>query len=313
MIEGLKPYAEYKESGVPWLGKIPKHWQALPNRTLFAEVKDRNHPDEPLLSVTIGKGIIRQSDLLANSSKKDSSNLDKAKYKLVQPHDIAYNKMRAWQGAVGVSNYRGIVSPAYIVVRPRGEKNPDYFHFLLRTPSFAKEAERWSYGITSDQWSLRAEDFKQIYCSLPPKDEQDRIVKFFVYMDHRINHLIRSKRQLIELLNEQKKAIIHHAVSRGIDPNVRLKNSGIDWLGDVAEHWNTRRLKQVVTPIEQGWSPQCDAQPAGEEEWGVLKVGCVNGDLLDVSQNKKLPPSLDPRPDLEINDGGYSRQPCKYK
>ncbi len=241
----LAPYPEYKDSGVPWLGKIPKHWQALPNRALFAEVNDRNHPDEPLLSVTIGKGVIRQSDLLANSSKKDSSNENKANYKLVQPRDIAYNKMRAWQGAVGVSNYRGIVSPAYIVVRPRGEQNPEYFHYLLRTPAFAKEAERWSYGITSDQWSLRAEDFKQIYCSLPPKEEQEGIVRFLAHTDDRINRLIRAKQRLIELLNEQKQAIIHRAVTRGRDPNVHLKPSGIDWLGEVPEHWEIRRNLRI--------------------------------------------------------------------
>ena len=238
----LKPYPEYKDSGVPCLGEIPAHWQALPNRALFAEVNDRNHPEEPLLSVTIGKGVIRQTDLLADTSKKDSSNENKANYKLVQPRDIAYNKMRAWQGAIGVSHYRGIVSPAYIVVRLRGEQNPEYFHYLLRTPAFAKEAERWSYGITSDQWSLRAEDFKQIYCSLPLKEEQDAIVAFLTHTDRRINHLIRAKRRLIELLNEQKQAIIHRAVARGLVPDVRLKPSGIGWLGDVPKHWEVGQI-----------------------------------------------------------------------
>ena len=241
----LKPYPEYQDSSVPWLGKIPRHWQALPNRALFAEVNDRNCPEEPLLSVTIGKGVIRQRDLLADTSKKDSSNENKANYKLVQPRDIAYNKMRAWQGAIGVSSYRGIVSPAYIVVRLRGEQNPAYFHYLLRTPAFATEAERWSYGITSDQWSLRAGDFKQIYCALPPKEEQNAIVAFLAHSDHLINQLIRIKWQLIDLLNEQKQAIIHRAVTRGLDPNVRLKPSGIDWLGDVPGHWEVRRIKQV--------------------------------------------------------------------
>src|SRR5690606_14783482 len=130
-------YPEYKESGVSWLGKIPAHWDCLPHRAVFSEVKDQGHIDEPLLSVTIAKGIIPQSKLLANSSKKDSSNLDKSKYKLVCPDDIVYNKMRAWQGAIGVSRYRGIVSPAYIVVRLRRAGNPNYFHYLLRTPLFA--------------------------------------------------------------------------------------------------------------------------------------------------------------------------------
>jgi hypothetical protein len=118
MIGGLAPYQAYKDSGVPWLGEVPEHWKILPNRALFAEVKQRERPDEQMLSVTITRGVIRQSTLLEGSSKKDSSKLDKSAYKLVCPHDIAYNKMRAWQGAIGVSELRGIVSPAYVVICP---------------------------------------------------------------------------------------------------------------------------------------------------------------------------------------------------
>ena len=111
MIPDLKPYPAMKDSGVEWLGEVPEHWDVLPNRTFFAEVKERGHPAEQMLSVTITKGVIPQRTLLADSSKKDSSNQDKSAYKLVLPSDIAYNKMRAWQGAVGVSDYQGIVSP----------------------------------------------------------------------------------------------------------------------------------------------------------------------------------------------------------
>src|SRR5207247_11313020 len=98
--------------------------------------------------------------------------------KTVQPRDIAYNKMRAWQGAIGVSELRGIISPAYIDMRSRDEQNVRYYHYLYRTPLFAKEAERWSYGITSDMWSLRPEHFRMIYSARPPRDEQEAIVRF---------------------------------------------------------------------------------------------------------------------------------------
>lgn len=163
MIDGLKQYPAMKDSGVPWLGEIPEYWDVLPNRALFIEIKDREHPDEEMLSVTITKGVVRQKALLAESAKKDSSNLDRSAYKLVQPNDIAYNKMRVWQGAIGMSSLRGIVSPAYVVMRPRNASSAGYYHQLLRTPMFVKEAERWSYGITSDMWSLRPEHFKMIY------------------------------------------------------------------------------------------------------------------------------------------------------
>ena len=255
----LKPYPAMKDSGVPWLGEVPEHWEVLPSRAFFTEVKERDRPEEQMLSVTITKGVIRQQALLADSSKKDSSNQDKSAYKLVQPGDIAYNKMRAWQGAVGVSQYRGIVSPAYVVQRPREGADSRYLHYLLRTPAFAKEAERWSYGITSDMWSLRPEHFKMIYGCLPPLAEQTAIVRLLDHAGRLIQRYIRAKQKLIKLLEEQKQAIIHRAVTRGLraeaaakaglDPNVRLQPSGVEWLGEVPEHWEVTRLKFIATRI----------------------------------------------------------------
>ena len=186
MTIDLKPYPKMKDSGVPWLGRVPEHWDVVPNRAIFAEVRDRSYPEEQMLSVTIRNGVIQQQVLLSDSSKKDGSNQDKSAYKLVQPRDVAYNKMRAWQGAIGVSDHRGIISPAYVVQRPREGAHSRYLHYLLRTPAFAKEAERWSYGITSDMWSLRPEHFKMIYGCLPPLSEQAAIVRFLNYIDRRI-------------------------------------------------------------------------------------------------------------------------------
>ena len=243
MIADLKPYPEYKDSGVAWLGVVPRHWRVLPNRAVFTEVKERDHPDEQMLSVTITKGVIPQKALLSDSSKKDSSNQDKSAYKLVRPGDIAYNKMRAWQGALGVSDDRGIISPAYVVQRPREDVESRYVHYLLRTPAFAQEAERWSYGITSDMWSLRPEHFKLIYGCLPPPAEQTAIVRFLDHADRRIRRYIHAKHKLIKLLEEQKQAIIHRAVTRGLDPEVRLKPSGVEWLGEVPEHWVVASLR----------------------------------------------------------------------
>ena len=198
-----------------------------------------------MLSVTIARGVIRQKILLQEGSKKDSSRLDKSTYKLVCPGDLAYNKMRAWQGAFGVSTYRGIVSPAYVVQRPRSGANALYFHHLIRTPAFATEAERWSYGIASDMWSLRPEHFKMIYVPLPPLPEQAAIVRYLDYMDRRIRRFISAKQRLIALLKEERQAVINHAVTRGLDPNVRLKPSDVEWLGDVPEHWEAVELGRI--------------------------------------------------------------------
>ncbi len=251
MIDRLKPYPTMKDSGVPWLGQVPEHWEVLPNRAFFDEVKERDHPEEPMLSVTITRGVIRQRELLADSSKKDNSNQDKSAYKLVRPGDIAYNKMRAWQGAIGVSYYHGIVSPAYVVERPRKGTSSRYLHYLLRTPAFAREAERWSYGITSDMWSLRPEHFKMIYGCLPSLLDQTAIVRFLDYADRRIQRYIRAKEKLIALLEEQKQAIIHQAVTGQVDvrtgrPYPAYKLSGAEWLGEVPTHWTIRKLGQIA-------------------------------------------------------------------
>jgi len=252
MITKLHPYPKYKETGVEWLDKVPESWDVLPNRTLFYEIKDSNHPEEPLLSVTISRGIVQQSDLLSNSSKKDSSNEDKTKYKLVVPGDIAYNKMRAWQGSIGISKFRGIVSPAYIIQRPRKTLNADYFHYLFRTPSFAKEAERWSYGITSDQWSLRSEHFRMIYSSLPSIQEQNLIVKFVKYTTNKIQKFINTKQKLIKLLEEQKQAIIHQAVTGAIDvqtgkPYPKYSNFEVGYLKAIPSNWKLSKIKFVCS------------------------------------------------------------------
>ena len=296
MHHDLKPYPAYKDSRVPWLGDVPEHWKLRPNRAAFREVNERGHADAEMLSVTITQGVIRQSQLLAGSSKKDASNEDKSTYKLVCPGDIAYNKMRAWQGAVGVSRYRGIVSPAYVVVRPRGNDDARFFHYLLRTPVFAKEAERWSYGISSDQWSLRPEQFRQIYCCLPPLPEQTAIVRFLDHADRRIRRYISAKRTLIRLLNEQKQAIIHRTVTRGLDPNVRLRPSGVEWLGDVPDHWKILPLKRIAWfkggvgfPVHEQGSMSAeipflkvsDMTRPGNDQWMESAANCVSRETAD--------------------------------
>ena len=266
----LKPYRRYKDSGTAWLGEVPSHWEVVPNRGTFTEVDDKNHPDEEMLSVTIGQGVIKQSTLLQDESLKDGSRIDKCNYKLVLPGDIAYNKMRAWQGAIGLSKYRGIISPAYVVQRPTQENVVEFLHYLLRTPAFAKEAERWSYGIASDMWSLRPEHFKAISCCIPPPDEQSAIVRFLDHADEQIQRYVASKERLIRLLEEERQALIHQAVTRGLDPSIRLKPSGVEWLGEIPEGWSLARIKSVAR-VRYGLG-----QPPPEKDGGLPLIRATN-------------------------------------
>ena len=259
----LTTYNSYKDSGEEWLGTVPAHWKVVPNRGTFTEVDDKNHPDEEMLSVTIGQGVIRQSTLLQDESMKDGSRIDKSSYKMVQPGDIAYNKMRAWQGALGASKYKGIISPAYVVQRPAHGNDVEFLQYLLRTPAFAKEAERWPYGIASDMWSLRPEHFKAIHCCIPPPDEQAAIVRFLDHADDQIQRYIAGKERLIALLEEERQALVHQAVTRGLDPNVKLKPSGVEWLGDVPEHWEVIQIGKLGTFSKGSGGTKEDEVPKG--------------------------------------------------
>ena len=144
-----------------------------------------------------------------------------------------------------MSQHTGIVSPAYVVQRPRNGANSRYFHYLLRTPAWSKEAERWSYGITSDMWSLRPEHFKMIHSCLPPLAEQAAIVRYLDQIDRHIGRYVNAKERLIRLLEEEKQAVIDRAVTRGLDPIVPLKPSGVEWLGDIPAHWESLQLGRI--------------------------------------------------------------------
>lgn len=248
----FKKYERYKNANVNWIDSIPSHWDILPNRAIFSERITKNCADEQLLSVTIKNGVIKQTQLLEDSSKKDSSNEDKSKYKLVKINDIAYNKMRMWQGSVGFSEYQGIVSPAYIILKPHKNINSKYYHYLFRSPLYIQYSHNYSYGICDDQLSLRYKDFSTMYSIIPSIEEQEKIVQFIEYKEKQINKLIRKQKRLIELLQEKKKTIITEVVTKGLDKNAPMKDSGIEWVGKVPAHWRVIRTKYVATSFEKG-------------------------------------------------------------
>jgi type I restriction enzyme S subunit len=175
--------------------------------------------------------------------ERKQSMADPRKYKHAAKGDLTYNMMRMWQGALGVSPIDGLVSPAYVVAHPFGDVEARYYAYLFRTDAYMNEVDKFSRGIVKDRNRLYWEDFKRIPSLYPPKNEQAAIVRFLDYVEIRIRRSIRAKRSLIDLLNEQKHVIIHQAVTRGLNPNVRFKPSGVGWLGDVPAHWEVVALR----------------------------------------------------------------------
>jgi type I restriction enzyme S subunit len=248
MIEDQKPYPEYKDSEVLSVGDIPSHWKMIRSGYLFREVIDTSHPDFELLSIDRFRGIIRQSDI----GRKERASKDRSSYKRIRKGQLGYNLMNAFMGSIGISRYDGIISPAYAVGQPQKEMNPWYYHHLYRTPIYAAEINRYSYGIMYERNRLYFDYFKRIPVPYPPVDEQNKIVSIIVQKSKEFQKIINIKHCLIDLLNEQKQKIISRAVTRGIEPTVRLKPSGIEWLGDVPEHWEKLRLgysAKLIVPM----------------------------------------------------------------
>lgn len=216
----LKPYDKYQPVSYDYVAEVPEGWQLLPNIAVFEERIERGFIDEKLLSVTIGKGVIRQTDV---DIKKDSSNEDKSKYKLIKVGDIAYNKMRMWQGALGYSNYQGISSPAYVILKPKMKINPKFFHYMFRTGLYTNYSKRFSYGIVDDQLSLRYTDFKRMYSIVPPLETQNDIISYLDRKTQQIHAFIQKKERLIELLEERFNSYVFYQTNSNENGYCRKK------------------------------------------------------------------------------------------
>ena len=252
MIADLKSYPRMKDSGVPWLGEVPEHWEVRRFKYLLRETDSRtNSGSEQLLQVSQYTGVT-QRKRMNGESEPDTRAKSLIGYKQVRPGDLAVNIMLAWNGSMGVSPFNGIVSPAYCVYSFRANIEPWYYHYLLRSPAYKVRIKAVSTGVVESRLRLYTDDLYRLEGLLPPHIEQDAIVRFLDHADRRIRRYIRAKQKLIALLEEQKQAIIHQAVTGQIDvrtgqPYLAYKDSGVEWLGKVPEHWEIVRLKFVLS------------------------------------------------------------------
>lgn len=243
MIEQLKPYPEYKESGSRWLAEVPLHWGVYNLRTLIRSRNERNRTDFPLLSVAREKGVFVRSLTDVNENHNVIPE-DLSNYKVARAGNLVINKMKAWQGSMGIAPCDGIVSPAYFVF-DFNIANSAFGQTLLRSKPYVAHFGQASDGVRVGQWDLTISGMRQIPVLVPTPEEQTAIVRFLEHSTHRLDKVIRAKRKTITLLNEQKQAIIHRAVTRGLDPDMPLKDSGIPWLGQIPAHWEILRGKYL--------------------------------------------------------------------
>ena len=246
MIEGLRPYPEYRDSGVPWVGRVPGHWETPRVKAILREV-DRRSSDGvgELLSMTKVRGLVPRRDRTDKSHGAETL----VGYKKYEAGQVVMNRMQAWNGMFGAGRIDGLVSPDYAVFELIGEYSLGYVAERLKSPDLVGRYVVESKGIGTGFNRLYSDRFGAITLSLPPPEEQAAIARYLDHAHRRIERFLRAKRRLIAVLGEQRRAIIHQAVTRGVAEGVPLKDSGVPWIGAIPAHWDVRRLKFITSKI----------------------------------------------------------------
>ncbi len=274
----LDRYPSYKDSGVEWLGEIPAHWSLIKSKYLWEEkIELSTTGQETLLSVSQYLGV--------NARDNDSRSESLIGYKKVKENDLVINIMLAWLGGLGLSPNEGVVSPAYSVYRQKSHLYPKFLHYLYRTNVYLDEFARRSKGVVPSRWRMYTEDFGQVLTLLPPLSEQTRIANFLDRKTAQIDQAIAQKERLIELLKERKQIAIQNAVTKGVDPNVQMKDSGLEWIGEIPEHWKVTQIKKVAQTTS-GSTPQSGNVKSyynGKIPW-VRTTDLNNDELFDVPE-----------------------------
>lgn len=251
---------EMVNSEIDWLGDVPSHWKVHRNKALFKNVSIKNHGDATVLS------LYRELGVIPKDSRDDNHNvtsLDTDSYKYVEQGDLVINKMKAWSGSLGVSDYEGIVSPAYYVCKVDYSKvTPRFIHHYMRNLGIVEAYEMYSAGMRIGQWDLSIDDFMGIKVALPPYQEQDRIAERIDKDTAKVDALIANQQAQIEKLKQYKQSLITEVVTKGLDPNASMKDSGVEWIGMMPEHWQLIRFR-FIADITTGNSDTQDANPDG--------------------------------------------------
>jgi len=241
----MNSYPSYKDSGVEWMGKIPSSWSVKRNKYITIPKKDKSEDgSEELLSVSEYLGVVPRSVI-----RKGEDHLTRSEslegYLKVSKGDLVNNIMLMWKKGLGVSKYDGIVSPSYSVFS-FNESIPTYHHYLFRTDLYITEFRKNSTGIIQSRLRLYDDDFGFIYSYLPPLPEQKQIVSFLDTKTQKIDELIEKTEQKIELLKEKRTSLINHCVTKGLNPDVEMKDSGVEWIGEIPSDWDKSQFKYFI-------------------------------------------------------------------
>lgn len=276
----MQRYDTYKDSGVKWLGEIPRHWEVKRLASYFTErrVKVSDKEYEPL-SVT-KLGVFPQWENVAKTNDGDNR-------KLVKKGDFVINSRSDRKGSSGVADRDGSVSLINIVLKPRNTIRADFSNYLLKSYKFIEEYYRNGRGIVADLWTTRYDEMKMIKLAVPPLEEQTAIANYLDTATAKIDAAIAQQQKMIDLLNERKQIIINRAVTKGLNPNAKMKDSGVEWIGEVPEGWEVIKTSYVFNHIGSGTTPKSSSEEFYDDNgFSFLQTGDLNDGYIKTTSRK---------------------------
>lgn len=302
----FQKYPAYKDSGVEWLGEIPVHWECIKMKFLFRDVSDKNRPDAELLSVTQYQGVVPRT-WVENRMVMPSGNLES--FKFIQKGDFAIS-LRSFEGGLEYCHHDGIISPAYTVLKKKNGLIDGYYKYLFKSKSFISEIQTSVVGIREGK-NISYFELSYSLLPIPSAQEQTAIAAFLDDKTAKIDRAIAQKEKMIALLKERKQIIIQQAVTKGLDPNAKMKDSGVEWLGEVPSHWEVKRLKYVAKiryGLGQPPKEKSDGLPiirATNVERGIIvEKGLIFVDPKDVPWDRN--PLLKENDIIVVRSGAYT-------
>lgn len=308
----FKPYPAYKDSEVEWLGEIPAHWEV--KRLKAMATVQLSNVDKKSVEGQEDVRLCNYTDVYYNERitadlefMAATATPEQARRFALRAGDVLITKdSESWTDiavpAVVAEDLQDVLCGYHLAHIRMGNECDGAF--LSR--AFAAIGPRDQFQIAASgitRFGLGGDAIRTGLFAVPPYSEQRAIAAYLDRETARIDALVAKKERLIELLQEQRTALITRAVTKGLDPTFTMKDSGVEWMGEIPAHWEVKRVRHVVRRIEQGWSPDCENREADGDEWGVVKAGCVNRGVFMESEHKALPATLAPIPEFEIVEG----------
>ncbi len=276
----LESYDKYRDSDSEWVDKIPTHWEMLNPKRMFEERVEKGKEGE-LLSVTQDLGVVRREDLEISvwNPQGDTSN-----YKYVHSGDFVIS-LRSFQGGLELSDIEGLVSPAYTILKPILNIDNSYYKWLMKSKPFIAALNLVTTGIRQGK-NINFDDFVRLRLVNPPLEEQKAIDKFLSIECSKIDELLNKQSEIYELLKEKRQSVISRAVTKGLNENAIMKNSGVDWLGDIPEDWEVVRIKHLGDClIGITYGPEDIVEPEHEDAMLVLRASNIQNNKLSLLDN----------------------------